>query len=63
MVRYVDPLIFTNTFIDANILDEINDGEGEAVRQIIKLFHDRESPYYCLIQCRKKLAIQTPRYM
>ena len=35
-MRYVDPLIHNN-FIDSNILDEIADGENDAVQEIIRV--------------------------
>ena len=36
MARFIDPLHFNN-FVDANILDEVADGEDAAVNEIVRL--------------------------
>lgn len=40
MARFIDPL-FTNNFLDANIFDEIAEGQQEAVQEILRI-HDDE---------------------
>ncbi len=36
MTRFIDPLLFNN-FVDANILDDVADGEDAAVNEIVDL--------------------------
>lgn len=36
-MRFIDPL-YTNNFLDANIFDEIADGQQEAVQEILRIY-------------------------
>jgi predicted nucleic acid-binding protein len=37
MARFIDPL-YTNNFLDANIFNEIADGQQEAVQEILRIY-------------------------
>jgi predicted nucleic acid-binding protein len=39
MARFIDPL-YTNNFLDANIFDEIADGQEAAVHEILRIYDD-----------------------
>ena len=39
MARFIDPL-YTNNFLDANIFDEIADGQNKAVQELLRIYHE-----------------------
>lgn len=39
MARFIDPL-YTNNFLDANIFDEIADGQDAAVQEILRIYQE-----------------------
>lgn len=39
MARFIDPL-YTNNFLDANIFDQVADGQNEAVQEILRIYDE-----------------------
>ncbi|MDA1101715.1 MAG: hypothetical protein O2967_22365 [Proteobacteria bacterium] len=50
MTRFIDPLCFNN-FVDANILDDVADGEDAAVNEIVELAQSGKITRECQIFC------------
>ena len=55
MTRFIDPFYF-NSFVDANILDEVADGEDAAVNEIVSLAETNEITLHLPYSVRNELA-------